>query len=210
MELNSYKQFGKILILGSLLLSVSSCQEKTIASKPIGIDPSMDNLKFKTGTFWIYRDDLGSNFDTITVKSTSNGTYSPGKGFGEYDYYNINLFSSLIQTNFNDFISTSLIRRNTDFGGYKGQPIFSQNLASGTLFNGLSIIEELEEMQIGSKTFTSVKHFHIDKEEQAQPHQFQTDMDLYFANDIGLIKMVSSQNDTIKASFSIIDYSIFH
>ena len=194
-------------------LTFSSCRkDKSIdnsdPTKCFYLNASIKPYQYKTGSYWIYKNDTTGILDSVVVTSTENDFYwlQPpvhGQTGSKYEYYKINFKSFATSLTYNDYLTMYYIKRNGggDYG-QNGQPIFMANSDTGSVFNGMKIIAKFSTMTISSNTFSNVVETKITASQQYQP-MFTNDTYLYFTDSIGLIKKVTDLGGGNFESWSI-------
>lgn len=160
------------------------------------------NFVFDSG-YWVYQDSTTSVIDSITLMSVQHGYYGPNPVQMDYtEYFLINYYSHTFQTYFNDFFWINLWRRN---GGGQwaelGQPVmhigqFDQYPEVGNGFNGYEILGIMDSITVGDHVFYNIVWCRIYEDLQYQ-HEFDYDTDLYFGEDVGIVRKEYTDNNGI-------------
>jgi len=172
------------------------------------LSESMKPYKFRTGSYWVFKNDTTGILDSIVVTSTENNfvwSVPPvhGQPGSKDEFYKINLKSFTTSLTYNDYLTHYYIKRNGGGAyGQDGQPIFMADSDIGAVFNGMKIIAKFPTMTINSNIFKNVVETKITASQQYQPN-FSNDTYLYFCDSIGLIKKVTDFGGGNVESWSI-------
>jgi hypothetical protein len=84
----------------------SSIQNNTVAPEHIKISQSLYPFLFDVSSYWIYKDTITNNLDSVTLNSDTKkieiiSPSGPGQGSrGDIEYFDINYFSSFTNKNY--------------------------------------------------------------------------------------------------------------
>ncbi len=207
---NKMKNTQYILLLIIIGFIIASCNKENPDDKITYhyLCESIKPYKFKTGSYWIFQNDITGILDSIVVMSVENDLcWTTPSVHGQpgtlAEFYKMNLKSFATSQVYNDYLTLYYIKRNGggDYG-QNGQPIFMADSDIGDEFNGMEIIEKFPTFAIGCNTFSNVIKTKITASEQYQP-MFTNDTYLCFAEDIGLIKKITDLGNGNFDSWSI-------
>lgn len=171
--------------------------------------------KFVFGSgFWVYKDTVSDETDSISLVNISHGFYGPNPAFSEFsEYYLMDYYSHTYDSSYNDFFWRNLWRRNGG-GEYAelGQPVmdigqFESYPEVGNGFNGYEIIDILDSLIVGSQTFYHVVWSHIYKDQQYQ-HEFDFDTDLFFGENVGIVRKEYTDNAGVHHVWNLTNWEI--
>ncbi len=149
---------------------------------------------FGAGSYWIYQNQ-NLNEDSVIVKSVENGvTPDPqygakGTNYAEYEFYKMN-FKNMSQGNdYNYYFMNNYIKLNGggEYGVLNGQPIFMYEAHINEEFNGATVFEKIDSLNILGNMYYDITKMKISAVDQ-WVQVFTYDTDMYFADHIGLIK----------------------
>lgn len=212
-NMNLKNQILLILITSSLCLS---CEEK---NEPEEKEDTTQMIKeclkpylFRTGSYWIFKNDSSDVVDSLAVIEFDSGSYwmpppvhgAPGQ---KWEYYNIFVMSFPDSVMHNDFLDRNHIRRNGGGTyGELGQPIFIADGIVGEGYNGMKIIDIIPELEISGNSIFNVIQVKVTASEQYQ-QEFVYDTYLYFTDSIGIIKKVEVISEEDIRSWSLIRWN---
>ena len=166
---------------------------------------------FESG-YWVYQDSANLQTDSITLLNTTHGYISPNPGIPDYqEFYLMEFKSHSFGYTFNEFIMTHLWRRNGGgIYGELGQPVmdigqFATWPEVGNGFNGYEILDIFTSYQVGEAVFDNVVWSRVYEAEQYQ-YEFEFDTDIYFAENVGIIRKEYTDNDGIHHIWNLINY----
>jgi hypothetical protein len=169
-----------------------------------------NNFIFNSG-FWVYQDTATLETDSVTLENVKHGFYGPNPAILDYrEYYQLEYYSHTSDSAFNDFFVENLWRVN---GGGEwaelGQPVMLAN-NSGPMYggyNGFEIIEILDSLAVGDHMFYNVAWSHVYEDQQYQ-HEFNFDTDLYYAEDVGLVRQAYTDDEGVSHSRDLVNWEV--
>jgi hypothetical protein len=217
-----------IFIYITLLFVTASCHKDTTnvctgVYKPhqvINIHPSLDSYLFKTGSYWVYENDVTNQIDSQWVANAGNtdftGEYPSKCSSGTFVHeYRIHVQRSLNGQKMDFSIIGGTLYQDTSTSIYQrhaGKYIFN-NLNSSYPESGYEQLEIIPSMTLNGNTIQNVKKIrlkHLDPTPSI-PYQYNlSDHDLYyyFADSIGLVKWEVVDGSTILESWSIKSWQV--
>lgn len=183
---------GIYFLLGFILLV--SCKKETppkihYYNLQEGLNPYM----FKTGSYWVYKNDSTAVIDSVVVTDTDQGFFSvppitPGTPSNEeIEYYKITLFSFLNSESFTDFLYFDVVSRNGNESPQSGQPVLLTERSIGSEVLGAYVFDLIDTLNMNGNSFYDVIQMKIVSGEQDELI-FEHDTYLYYQDSIGLIK----------------------
>jgi hypothetical protein len=213
----SIRLFLTLLITFGSIISFSNCTKDIDEMEYINyyVDQDLiDKYYFEKGSLWVYKDQ-NLNLDSITVENTEHGFKTtpcphgcPGRKTSRHEYFIMNLRELGSNSTFNYYFLSGHFKINGGgIVGELGQPIYLHNSDIGYSFNGTTVIAQLDSLNINENTYFNVTKIKISALDQIQD-EFNFDTELYFSENIGLIKKVVF--DTINGAQTklLIDYTI--
>jgi hypothetical protein len=203
--MKTFRRLIFILLSGFLALLEATAQDTHLV-----IPYYRNNFIFSSG-FWVYQDIATQETDSITLENVNHGFYGPNPAMPFYrEFYTINYYSQTNDSSFNDFFVENLWRVN---GGGEwaelGQPVMLANnygpLMGG--YNGFEIQEIIDSITVGNNAFYNVARSHVFENQQYQ-HEFNYDMDLYYAEDVGIVRKAYFDDDSIYHSWELINWEV--
>jgi hypothetical protein len=153
----------------------------------------MNNFVFESG-YWVYRDTLNNDIDSITLTNCIHNYVSPNPACPDYqEYFLMEFYSHSYDYSYNEYLITQFWKRNG--GGYYGelgQPImhigqYQQYPEVGNGFNGYEIIDIIDIIEVSGSVYYDVVVSRVYEEQQYQ-YDFEYNTDLYFAPGVGIIR----------------------
>lgn len=182
-----------VLLLTLVLLSCKkddSSSSQSCEDTYVDLSTDMIPYTFKEGTYWVYENVSTGVLDSIQVlNSGSSYTGSTPSNCQIYTkLYNFSMTSFLTGNTWNYLIRGIQLRLNgSGTWGENGQLVMTNN-SVGYSHEGMTIVENIANLQIGDSTFNDIRKTFIKQSEQSSPAQYDHDMYLYFAPGYGLIK----------------------
>ena len=207
------------LIYLLLIVITYSCKKNECENysphKVVVIDNSMNSIKFKESSYWVYQNDVTLELDSQRVIFSSNndftGEYPSKCSGGTYVYeYRMTVHSFLNNQNYDYFIIGSGLNKDTNSSGnHYGRFIYSgTNIYSAD--SGTEYIENIPLLNLNGNNFNNVKKIWIKvlPANSYYPNLSIHDMYYYFSDSVGLIKWEVSDGSTIIESWSIKSWDI--
>lgn len=204
--MNLLKKTRIILLL--IIISVfSSCKkEDETTSNPYvyyKIKQSLHPFLFDYGSYWIYKDTITGNMDSISLISITKNNVSikpsvPRQGpQGEHEYFNIQYLSfpsnQIIEEQLmSDFISRGLIN-----GGFT---LLSSKMKGDKRLNA-EITEILNSLKVEETTYYNVVKMKISKD-----YYINNDCFYYYVDSIGIIKKEITSNNKVVNTLNLLRY----
>jgi hypothetical protein len=207
------------LIYLLLIVITYSCKKNECENysphKVVVIDNSMNSIKFKESSYWVYQNDVTLELDSQRVIFSSNndftGEYPSKCSGGTYVYeYRMTVHSFLNNQNYDYFIIGSGLNKDTNSSGnHYGRFIYSgTNIYSAD--SGTEYIENIPLLNLNGNDFNNVKKIWVKvlPANSYYPNLSIHDMYYYFSDSVGLIKWEVSDGSTIIESWSIKSWDI--
>jgi len=202
------KSTSKFLILLSvcLVMFLSTSAQNTIYV----LNYYKSNYLFSSG-FWVYQDVATQETDSITLDNVKHGFYGPNPVILDYrEYYQLEYYSHTHDSAFNDFFMENLWRVNGGGQyGELGQPVMLANYNGPLMggYNGFEILEILDSLVVGNNVFYDVARSHVYENQQYQ-HEFDFDMDLYYADGTGIVRKAYFDDDSVYHSWDLVNWEV--
>lgn len=175
----------------AILLTISVFSQDTNSVKSY----FRDNFVFGAG-YWVYQDTVNNDQDSISLVNCMHNYVSPNPGWPDYqEYFLMDYYSHSYDYSYNEYIITHYWKRNGGGQyGELGQPIMHigqyDNIPEvGNGFNGYEIMDIFDSLVVNGNVFNDVVWSHIYEDQQYQ-YEFSYDTELYFAQDVGIIRKV--------------------
>jgi hypothetical protein len=207
------------LIYLLLIVITYSCKKNECENysphKVVVIDNSMNSIKFKESSYWVYQNDVTLELDSQRVIFSSNndftGEYPSKCSGGTYVYeYRMTVHSFLNNQNYDYFIIGYGLNKDTNSSGnHYGRFIYSgTNIYSAD--SGTEYIENIPLLNLNGNDFNNVKKIWVKvlPANSYYPNLSIHDMYYYFSDSVGLIKWEVSDGSTIIESWSIKSWDI--
>ena len=202
-----------------LIVITYSCRkdecENYSPHKDVVIDNSMNSIKFKESSYWVYQNDVTLELDSQRVIFGSNndftGEYPSKCSGGTFVYeYRMTVHSFLNNQDYDYFIIGSGVYKDTNStGNHHGRFIYSgTNIYSAD--SGTEYIENIPLLNLNGNDFNNVKKIwgKVLPTNSYYPNLSLHDMYFYISDSVGLIKWEVSDGSTIIESWSIKSWDI--
>jgi hypothetical protein len=202
-----------------LIVITYSCKkdecENYSPHKNVEIDNSMNSLKFKESTYWVYQNDVTLELDSQRVIFGSNndftGEYPSKCSGGTFVYENRMTVHSFLNNQDDDYfiIGSGLYKDTNSTGNHHGRFIYSgTNIYSPD--SGTEFIENIPLFNLNGNDFNNVKKIWVKilPTNSYYPNLSIHDMYFYFSDSVGLIKWEVIDGSTIIESWSIKSWDV--
>lgn len=203
-----------------LLIAITySCKkdecENYSPHKDVVIDNSMNAIKFKESSYWVYQNDVTLALDSQRVIFGSGNNFTgeyPSKCSGgtNVNEYRMTVHSFLNNQNYDYFIiGSGLNIDTTSSGNHYGRLIYS-GANSYSANSGTDYIENIPLLTLNGHDFQNVKKIWVKvlPANSYYPNLSLHDMYYYFSDSVGLIKWELIDGSTIIESWSIKSWDV--
>ena len=183
--------------------------------KDVVIDNSMNSIKFKESSYWVYQNDVTLELDSQRVIFGSHNDFTgefPSKcSGGTYvNEYRMTVHSFLNNQDYDYFIIGSGLTKDTNSSGnHYGRFIYSgTNIYSAD--SGTECIENIPLLNLNGNDFNNVKKIWVKvlPANSYSPNLSIHDLYYYFSDSVGLIKWEVSDGATIIESWSLKSWDV--
>lgn len=203
-----------LLIVISYSCKKDECENYS-PHKDVAIDYSMNSIKFKESSYWVYQNDVTLELDSQRVIFGSNndftGEYPSKCSGGSYvNEYRMIVHSFLNNQDYDYLIIGSGLNKDTNSSGnHYGRFIYSgTNIYSAD--SGTECIENIPLLNLNGNDFNNVKKIWVKvlPANSYSPNLSIHDMYYYFSDSVGLIKWEVSDGSNIIESWNIKSWDI--
>lgn len=202
-----------LTVLFLALLMAAGCKKDPVIVSAVKLSPTLDNLKFDVGSYWIYGMPNDTLEDSVYITSVEPGSFQFLASEGneeDWDYLKINYHSSLREVDYFEVMSQDVIRANTgntDSTRNAGELLFAGELATGELiysWDGYSLEArgETENLQAGPLLWPVAKWFNA-----YEPDNPINGRDrLYYVEEVGRVRMEYNIADSTAQTWNLLRY----
>jgi len=193
----------KILLFFISFLFFLSCNKDETTNhyyQYINIDSALYPLLFDTGSYWVYENEINKIIDSISLINI-NKYYLPPVKIGQesslyFEEYNLK-YSSSISGIYDEQLVGYIISKGSTNGGY----IYLGSHQVGDSSQNANIDTIYDTLIIAGNTY-----FNVVKMQCRKDQYLSDDLNLYYADSIGLIKKVIIEGEMITDNWNLLRY----